>query len=107
MRLPFMTLSLQLVHGPGAAMKTVNEIVGDGARGLVAILGIAGPGIEIDDLGLAILADDGVAAEDLNPKDRCCIACHVAQPIDFEGIAHLALVTVIEPLEPAAIGRAA
>ena len=54
----------------GAAVETVNEIVGDGARGLVAILGIARPGIEIDDLGLAILADDGVAAEDLNPKGR-------------------------------------
>src|SRR5207248_425910 len=81
-------------------METMRQVIGDGLGRLVAKLGIARPGIEVDDDRLAIAPDDGVATEDLDPQRRCGAAGDLAKAVGPEGIAGHAFVTVIKPLEP-------
>src|SRR4029077_8911562 len=95
-----------LIDDPGAAMKTVNKIFGNGAGCLVAILGIARPSIQVDDHRLAILAYDGIAAEDLHAKHGRRVAGNLLQSFWLEDVSGHALVSVIEPFEPG-IGTAA
>src|SRR5262249_54492729 len=58
------------------------------------------PGIDVHDDGIAIGPNDGISAEDLEPKRRGGSECCPAQIRGVEGVAQHALVAMIEPFEP-------
>src|SRR5258707_14693705 len=78
-------------------------MISDGPCGALAKSGVAGPGVDIHDHGLAVRLDYRITAEDLQPKRGCSAKCCPAQRRDLEGITQHALVTVIEPFEPVGV----
>ena len=83
-----------------APLETLRQVICDGLSGLLAVAGIARPGVDVDDHRFAVFLDDGIAAKNFQSQRGRGPERRVAQALGLEAMTQHSLVTMIEPFEP-------
>src|SRR5262249_21255404 len=94
-------------HSPWPALETLCQMVRDRPCCALAEAGVAWPGVDVHDHGLAVRLNDRVPAENLEFQRGGRAESCLPQRRGFERVAEHALVAMVEPLEPAGIDRQA